>query len=87
MAKEAEMNNIILQGITLTDLQDMIRKEISKGQHEEILNRKQAAKFLGVHESSVDAYYRDKGLKAYTRGSGRNPVFKKSDLMDFLKPL
>lgn len=48
-----------------------------------LLNRKEAAEFLGIDPISFDRYYRQRGLRCYM--IGRNERYLATEIIEFTK--
>ena len=81
-----------------TDFQKLVEQSISKvlgnnslpnkqqsdtAEPNGLLNKKEAAKLIGVCSSTVDNYRRTGELKSYQIGSARR--FKRADVLDFIE--
>lgn len=90
-------NSILLQELTVEELQQLIGTSIKKGiselhkeletknYNEELLTREETCKFLKIDSSTAWAWTNKGKIKAY--GIGARRYYKRSELMECLKLL
>jgi hypothetical protein len=85
-------NQIFLNGITIEQLADALKpllvpsNQVSQTDFEpELLTRDQACNFLSINKTSLWKHTKSGKLKSY--GLGNRVFYKKSELLDAIKPL
>jgi hypothetical protein len=89
-----QKNSILLQEITVEELQELLGSTIKKGiselhkelqtknYNEELLTREETCKFLKINSSTLWSYTNKGKVKAY--GIGARRYYKRSELMECL---
>lgn len=95
--QSATMGNIILQGLTQEELEQMIQSKLeqqfaklskeltSKSDSEELLTREETCEFLKINSSTLWHWTNKGKVKAYAIGSRR--FYKRSELLQSIKPV
>jgi hypothetical protein len=85
-------NQIFLNGITIEQLAEALKpllielKQLSEKENEpELLTREQACTLLSINKTSLWKHSKSGKLKSY--GLGNRVFYKKSELLDAVKPL